>query len=174
MKERFVRVLTSLTAKYVAVFILLVAVPSLAVGAYTLSSSYDREKQDLIQLQQEKAKSLAATVELTLQRIAGQLGGIHAAGLSHSQVESLLHALELSDVNIDAVDYINARGRGWWDGLELSAMPLSDQRAILKAKRDGVGFNRLTPSSDGGFYQTVFARENFGKGRGPRGDLHDG
>jgi signal transduction histidine kinase len=164
VKERFVRVLTSLTAKYVAVFILLVAVPSLAVGAYTLSSSYDREKQDLIQLQQEKAKSLAATVELTLQRIAGQLGGIHAAGLSHSQVESLLHALELSDVNIDAVDYINARGRGWWDGLELSAMPLSDQRAILKAKRDGVGFNRLTPSSDGGFYQTVFARENYGKG----------
>jgi signal transduction histidine kinase len=164
MKERLVRVLTSLTAKYVAVFVLLVAVPSLAVAAYTLSSSYDREKRGLIRLQQEKAKSLTATVELTLQRIADQLGGIHAAGLSHSQVESLLHPVQLSDVNIGTVDYINARGRAWFDDARLSDLPLTDQRAIRKAKRDGVGFNRLQPSSDGGFYQTVFARENYGKG----------
>jgi two-component system, NtrC family, sensor kinase len=164
LKERFVRVLTSLTAKYVAVFVLLVAVPSLAVAAYTLSSSYDREKRDLIRLQQEKAKSLAATVELTLQRIAAQLGGMHAAGLSHSQVESLLHPVLMSDVNINAVDYINARGRGWLDNAKLSELPLTDQRAIRKARRDGVGFNRLGPSTDGGFYQTVFARENFGRG----------
>ena len=66
-KERLSRWLTSLTAKYVAVFVLLVAVPSLAVAAYTLSSSYDREKRDLIGLQQEKASQLARAIDDRLQ-----------------------------------------------------------------------------------------------------------
>ena len=78
--------------------------------------------------------------------------------------KSLLHPVQLSDANIGTVDYINARGRGWFDDAKLSDLPLTDQRAIRKAKADGVGFNALGPSSDGGFYQTVFARENYGKG----------
>ena len=63
MKERLASVLTSLTAKYVAVFVLLVAVPAIGISVYTLSSSYNREKADLIRLQQEKAKSVAEAVD---------------------------------------------------------------------------------------------------------------
>ena len=82
VKERLSRWLTSLTAKYVAVFVLLVAVPSLAVAAYTLSSSYDREKRDLIGLQQEKASQLARAIDDRLQGQVNAMAAIRDASQS--------------------------------------------------------------------------------------------
>ena len=117
MKERLASVLTSLTAKYVAVFVLLVAVPAVAVGVYTLSSSYNREKADLIRLQQEKAKSVAEAIDRTLTGIADRLGAIHLAGLSQSQGDLVLRPLGLADPNINYVAYVDRHGRlrtmGW-------------------------------------------------------------
>src|SRR5262249_2776859 len=95
VKARLSTVLTSLTAKYVAVFVLLVAVPAVAVGVYTLSSSYNREKADLIRLQQEKAKSVADSVDRTFAGIAARLSSFHLAGASQSKIDTILGSLPL-------------------------------------------------------------------------------
>ena len=50
MKERLVHALNSLTAKYVAVFTLLVAVPAIGISWYLLDSSYRDNKAALIKL----------------------------------------------------------------------------------------------------------------------------
>ena len=63
MTERVARWLSSLSAKYIAVFALLVAVPVICTSVYLLSSSYRDNKRALIRLQQEKAKSVAVTIE---------------------------------------------------------------------------------------------------------------
>jgi len=109
VKERLIRLLNSLTAKYVAVFALLVAVPSLAVAAYTLSSSYDREKQDLVRLQQERAHSLAASVEQSLTTTISRLATIQAAGLPRLRVLDVLRPLLLDpDLDGAAVEHLTA------------------------------------------------------------------
>ena len=81
MKQKLARSLNSLTAKYVAVFVLLVAVPAVAVAVYTLSSAYDREKADIEKLQEDKANALAASFDESLNGVFTQLGSIHGAGL---------------------------------------------------------------------------------------------
>ena len=63
MTERVARWLSSLSAKYIAVCALLVAVPVICTSVYLLSSSYRDNKRALIRLQQEKAKSVAVTIE---------------------------------------------------------------------------------------------------------------
>ena len=73
VKERLVRVLTSLTAKYVALFVLLVAVPSIGISWYLLNSSYNDNKQALIRLEQDKAKSLVAAAAQRLDTTVGEL-----------------------------------------------------------------------------------------------------
>ena len=158
MKERLASVLTSLTAKYVAVFVLLVAVPAVAVGVYTLSSSYNREKADLIRLQQEKAKSVAEAVDRTLTGIADRLGGIHLAGLSQSQGDLVLRPLGLADPNINYVEYVDRHGR-LDDGLDLSRSPV-----FRIARREGVFFGSRPYDTQTGYYMTVAAAENYGKG----------
>ena len=57
MKERLVHLLNSLTAKYVAVFTLLVAVPAIGISAYLLDSSYNDNKAALVREQQQRAKA---------------------------------------------------------------------------------------------------------------------
>jgi signal transduction histidine kinase len=73
VKERLVRVLTSLTAKYVALFVLLVAVPSIGISWYLLNSSYNDNKQALIRLEQDKAKSLVSAAAQRLDTTVGEL-----------------------------------------------------------------------------------------------------
>ena len=63
MSERVARRLSSLSAKYIAVFALLVAVPAIGTSAYLLYSSYQDNKRALVRLQQEKAKSVAVTID---------------------------------------------------------------------------------------------------------------
>ena len=63
VSERVARWLSSLSAKYIAVFALLVAVPVICTSVYLLSSSYRDNKRALTRLQQEKAKSVAVAVE---------------------------------------------------------------------------------------------------------------
>ena len=63
VSERVARWLSSLSAKYIAVFALLVAVPVIGTSVYLLYSSYQDNKRALTRLQQEKAKSVAVTVD---------------------------------------------------------------------------------------------------------------
>jgi signal transduction histidine kinase len=63
VSERVARWLSSLSAKYIAVFALLVAVPVIGTSVYLLYSSYQDNKRALTRLQQEKAKSVAVTIE---------------------------------------------------------------------------------------------------------------
>jgi len=159
VKERLVDTLTSLTAKYVAVFTLLAAVPAIAVGAYTLSSSYNREKADLIRLQQEKANSVADAVDRTLTGIAARLGGLHLAGLSPSQQKLLLDPLYLADPNVRDVGYIDRHGR-YGDGTDASRWP-----EFLVARRDGTYFTPTSSDWDTDtYYMGISAAENYGKG----------
>ena len=67
MSERVARWLSSLSAKYIAVFALLVAVPVICTSVYLLYSSYQDNKRALTRLQQEKAKSVSVTIESVLQ-----------------------------------------------------------------------------------------------------------
>ena len=62
MKERLVRWLTSLSAKYVAVFVLLVGVSIVTTGAVQAYFSYQDSKRSLFLLQREKAKALASAL----------------------------------------------------------------------------------------------------------------
>ncbi len=63
VSKQIARWLSSLSAKYIAVFVLLVAVPAIGISVYLLDSSYNDNKAALIRLQQEKAKSLAKTID---------------------------------------------------------------------------------------------------------------
>ena len=65
MSERESRWLSSLSAKYIAVFALLVAVPVICTSVYLLYSSYQDNKRALTRLQQENARSVAVTIETT-------------------------------------------------------------------------------------------------------------
>jgi len=55
VSERVARWLSSLSAKYIAVFALLVAVPVIGTSVYLLYSSYEDNKRALTRLQQEKS-----------------------------------------------------------------------------------------------------------------------
>ena len=75
MKERLSIWLNSLTAKYVAVFTLLVAVPAIGISWYLLDSSYNDNKRALIGVQQEKARQLARAIEDKLDGPGEATGG---------------------------------------------------------------------------------------------------
>src|SRR4029078_9100070 len=92
---RLPRWATSLTAKYALVFALLAAVPMLAVSAYLLDSSYNRTRQHLIELQQEKAKSLSVTIEQTLRDQVSRLEALQLADKSSEERELLLRSVLL-------------------------------------------------------------------------------
>ena len=62
MKERLVHWLNSLSAKYVAVFVLLVGVSIVTTGAVQAYFSYQDSKRSLFLLQREKAKALASAL----------------------------------------------------------------------------------------------------------------
>jgi len=93
--RRLPRWATSLTAKYALVFALLAAVPTLAVSAYLLDSSYNRTRQHLIELQQEKAKSLAVTVQQTLRDQVSRLTALNVYDKSNAERELLLRSVLL-------------------------------------------------------------------------------
>ena len=71
MKERLVHALNSLTAKYVAVFTLLVAVPAIGISWYLLDSSYRDNKAALIKQQQAQAQALAGRIDERLLDLRG-------------------------------------------------------------------------------------------------------
>jgi signal transduction histidine kinase len=91
--ERWRRRLASLSAKYVAVFALLVAVPLVGTSVYLLSSSYQDNKRALTRLQQEKANSVAVTIDQYFQDLTKRMSVVWGKYLSFTALGAALQPL---------------------------------------------------------------------------------
>ena len=113
MNERLAHVLNSLTAKYVAVFVLLVAVPSIGISWYLLDSSYNDTRQALIEKQQGQAQALAMTIGQYLDDAVARLRTVYGEGQPPSLVKSLLLPFLVIEggANVDTAFYLNGNGR---------------------------------------------------------------
>ena len=109
MSERGRRWLSSLSAKYIAVFALLVAVPVICTSVYLLSSSYQDNKRALTRLQQEKAKSVAVTIHQYFADLTKRMKATQGQYLSFIARGSSLQPL-LHDHATDAF-YVDSAGR---------------------------------------------------------------
>ncbi len=111
MRERLSRWMTSLTAKYVAFFTLLVAVPAIGISWYLLDASYNDSKSALIHQQQAQAQALAGKIDQMLIDVADRLRSTHGDGLSQAQLALVLRPLVVSALTPLTAFYMNAKGR---------------------------------------------------------------
>ena len=116
MKERLARWLTSLSAKYIALFALLVGVPVVATSVYLLYSSYQDNKRALIRLQQEKAKSVAVTIDQFLTDLTDNIRSVNARYVSLPALGAVLKPLLGS--NATTAFYVDVGSGG---GLDVGA-----------------------------------------------------
>jgi signal transduction histidine kinase len=140
--ERVGRWLSSLSAKYIAVCALLVAVPVICTSVYLLSSSYRDNKRALTRLQQEKAKSVAVTIEQYFADRTKRMKAIDAQYLSFTAVGSALQPL-LEDHATSAF-YVDSTGRktlaSAGGGLTVVKGNFSHDRSVKQAFAAGVYF----------------------------------
>jgi signal transduction histidine kinase len=108
MREKLGRWVTSLTAKYVAVFVLLVAVPAVGISLYLLDSSYNDNKRALIRLQQEKARQLARAIEEKLDEKTAAFAALDPSGTPVLVLDELLRHLRATDSNIFHIEYFDS------------------------------------------------------------------
>ena len=102
VSERVARWLSSLSAKYIAVFALLVAVPVICTSVYLLNSSYQDNKRALTRLQQEKAKSVAVTIDQYFKDLTERMKAMQGQYLSSTALGAALQPL-LDDNATDCV-----------------------------------------------------------------------
>jgi signal transduction histidine kinase len=141
--ERVGRWLSSLSVKYIAVCALLVAVPLICTSAYLLSSSYRDNKRALVRLQQEKANSVAVTIERYFADRTKRMEGIDAQHLSFTALGAVLHPL-LEDHATTAF-YVDRTGRrktlaSAGGGLTVVKGNFLDDRSVKQAFAAGVYF----------------------------------
>ena len=142
VSERGRRWLSSLSAKYIAVFALLVAVPVICTSVYLLYSSYQDNKRALTRLQQEKAKSVAVTIDRYFIELTKRMAAMGGAHLSPTALGSLLRPL-LDDNATDAF-YIDRTGRktlaSAGGGLDVVKGNFLHDRSVEQARAAGVYF----------------------------------
>jgi signal transduction histidine kinase len=142
VSERVARWLSSLSAKYIAVFAMLVAVPVIGTSVYLLHSSYRDNKRALTRLQQEKAKSVAVTIDQYFIDLTNRMTVIWARNLSFTALGSVLQPL-LEDNATDAF-YIDSTGRKTLatvgGGLTLVKGSFLHDRLVERARTSGVYF----------------------------------
>jgi len=109
VSEQGGRWLSSLSAKYIAVFALLVAVPVICTSVYLLYSSYQDNKRALTRLQQEKARSVAVTIDQYFVDLTKRMAVTSGKYLSFTALGSVLQPL-LQD-NASNAFYIDGAGR---------------------------------------------------------------
>ncbi len=108
LSERVARRLSSLSAKYIAVFALLVAVPVICTSVYLLNSSYQDNKRALTRLQQEKAKSVSVTIDQYFKDVLARMRSVQGQYLSFTAQGATLAPLLVTDAT--AAFYIDERG----------------------------------------------------------------
>jgi two-component system, NtrC family, sensor kinase len=142
VRERVARWLSSLSAKYIAVFALLVAVPVICTSVYLLHSSYQDNKRALTRLQQEKARSVAVAVEQYFTDRTKRMKSIWGRYLSFTARGSALQPL-LEDHATEAF-YVDSTGRktlaSAGGGLTLVKGNFLHDRAVKQAMAAGVYF----------------------------------
>jgi two-component system, NtrC family, sensor kinase len=142
VSERVARWLSSLSAKYIAVCALLVAVPVICTSVYLLSSSYRDNKRALVRLQEEKAKSVAVTIERYFADLTTRMKAIQGRYLSLTARGAALQPL-LADRATDAF-YVDHTGRktlaSVGGGLTLLKANFSHDRSVKQALAAGVYF----------------------------------
>jgi signal transduction histidine kinase len=106
MRERTVRWARSLSAKYMALFAVLITVPVAGTSIYLLDSSYSDNKSALIRLQQEKARSLALAIDQMLNEQETRLAAIDLRGVPPARRATALQAVAVSSPNVAEIDYI--------------------------------------------------------------------
>jgi two-component system, NtrC family, sensor kinase len=144
--ERAGRWLSSLSAKYIAECALLVAVPVICTSVYLLSSSYRDNKRALVRLQQEKANSVAVTIERYFADRTKRMEAIDAQFLSFTALGSALHPL-LEDHATTAF-YVDGTGRktlaSAGGGLTVVKGNFSHDRSVKQAFAAGVYFGPVS------------------------------
>jgi len=149
MKERFIQWLTSLSAKYMALFALLVAVPAIGTAAYLLDSSYQDNKDALIHVQEAKAQALADTVTQSLSAIVDRLGSLSGEGLPQNDLEDVLRPLLLTEPTPRDVFYVDGRARSVINvGASGGGGAPQLTRAEFEAARNGAFFSEVTAPSE--------------------------
>ena len=108
LSERVAGRLSSLSAKYIVAFALLVAVPVICTSAYLLYSSYRDNERALTRLQQEKAKSVAVAINQYFSDLTKRMGAISGVYLSFNALGAVLQPL-LDDNATDAF-YVDRTG----------------------------------------------------------------
>jgi signal transduction histidine kinase len=109
VSERVARWLSSLSAKYIAVFALLVAVPVICTSAYLLYSSYQDNKRELTRLQQAKANSVGVAIDQYFRDMTKRMSNVVGRYLSFTALGSVLQPL-LDDHATNAF-YVDSTGR---------------------------------------------------------------
>ena len=142
VSERVARWLSSLSAKYIAVFALLVAAPVIGTSVYLLYSSYQDNKRALTRLQQEKAKSVAVTINQYFSDLTKRMTAMSGKYLSLTALGSLLQPL-LAENATDAF-YIDRAGRKTLattgGGLTRAMGSFLHDRSVERARAAGVYF----------------------------------
>jgi signal transduction histidine kinase len=109
VSEPVARRLWSLSAKYIAAFALLVAVPVICTSVYLLNSSYQDNKRALTRLQQEKAKSVSVTIDQYFKDVIARMRSVQGQYLSSTAQGAQLAPLLETDAT--AAFYIDGAGR---------------------------------------------------------------
>jgi signal transduction histidine kinase len=166
--------LASLSAKYIALFALLVGVPVIGTSVYLLYSSYQDNKRGLIRLQQETANSVAATIDQFFKDLTDRLGAVQMRYLSYEARGSALQPL-LSPEHATVAFYIDRTGRKTvaspGGGLFRAKENFSHAPSYEKAKATGVYFGRADAPQR---FSNPRARSMQVAVREDRGGLHAG
>ena len=172
VSERVARWLSSLSAKYIAVFALLVAVPVICTSVYLLNSSYQDNKGALTRLQQEKAKSVSVTIGQYFKDLIARMGSVHGQYLSFIPLGATLAPLLETDAT--AAFYIDPAGRKTVamaggelsrSGGNFSHRPDVEQ-AMATRVYYGPAYAPRTLSNPGARVMEVVVREGSNKGSG--------
>ena len=165
MSKRVSRWHSSLSAKYIAVFALLVAVPVACTSVYLLNSSYQDNKRALIRLQQEKATSVAVTIRRYFLDLTKRMTGMSGQYLSFTALGPVLQPL-LDDNATDAF-YIDSAGHktlaSAGGGLTLVKGSFLHDRSVEQARAAGVYFGPVyapRPSNPGARSMQVTVTES--------------
>ena len=165
MSEPVARRLSSLSAKYIAVFALLVAVPVICTSVYLLNSSYQDNKRALTRLQQEKAKSVSVTIDQYFKDLIARMSSVHGQYLCFTAQGATLAPLLETDAT--AAFYIDGAGRKTLatggGGLPRPRGDFSHQPNVEQARATGVYYGPAyaprTLSNPGARVMEVVVRE---------------
>jgi len=140
VSERIARWLSSLSAKYIAVFALLVAVPVICTSVYLLYSSYRDNKHALTRLQQEKANSVAVTIDQYFRDLTGRMRVMSGRYLSFTALGAVLQPL--LEGNATDAFYVDSAGHktlaSAGGGLARAKGNFLHDRAVVRTKAAGV------------------------------------